>query len=100
MGIEHVYKGCKNKAEALIDFMSTCELQSHEVCFIGDDVNDIPAMEIAGFVAAPVNAMGAVKERAHFISNKRGGDGAVRELLEHLMGARALAMEAAALWAS
>jgi 3-deoxy-D-manno-octulosonate 8-phosphate phosphatase (KDO 8-P phosphatase) len=63
-------------------------------------VNDIPAMEIAGFVAAPVNAMGAVKERAHFISNKRGGDGAVRELLEHLMGAKALAMDAAALWAS
>jgi 3-deoxy-D-manno-octulosonate 8-phosphate phosphatase (KDO 8-P phosphatase) len=100
MGIEDVYKGCKDKAAALRDFMSVYDLQPYEVCFMGDDVNDIPAMEIAGMAAAPVNATGAVREMAHFISNKHGGDGAVRELLEHLMGARSLALEAEALWAS
>ena len=100
MGIVAVYKGCKDKATALRDFMESHELSANEVCFMGDDVNDLPAMELVGFAAAPSNATGGVREMAHFIAHKNGGAGAVRELLEHLMAARNLAIEAESLWAA
>lgn len=100
MGITAVYKGCKDKAAALRDFMQDQELVAAEVCFMGDDVNDLPAMELAGIAAAPYNATGVVREMAHFIAHKTGGNGAVRELLDHLMAAKNLAIEAESLWAS
>jgi 3-deoxy-D-manno-octulosonate 8-phosphate phosphatase (KDO 8-P phosphatase) len=100
MGITAVYKGCKDKASALLDFARSREIEPQSICFMGDDVNDLPAMELAGFAAAPHNAVGAVRERAHFITHKSGGNGAVRELIEHLMAAKSLAIEAESLWAS
>jgi 3-deoxy-D-manno-octulosonate 8-phosphate phosphatase (KDO 8-P phosphatase) len=47
---------------------------------MGDDVNDLPAMAIAGFSAAPANAVPVVLERPNFIATASGGNGAVREL--------------------
>jgi len=100
MGISAVYKGCKDKAGAVREFMRANDLDPCETCFMGDDVNDIPAMEAVGLAAAPHNAVGAVREMAHFITHKSGGNGAVRELVEHLMAAASLAIEAESLWAS
>jgi len=54
--INHVIRGCRDKAAALRGFAEENLLELSEVCFMGDDVNDIPAMEIAGVAAAPANA--------------------------------------------
>ena len=53
-----------------------------EICFMGDDVNDLAAMEIAGFSAAPANARPAVLDACRLHRHCNGGDGAVRELVD------------------
>ena len=85
MGITHVWQGCKDKAAALREFASAQSLELHEICFMGDDVNDLPALEIAGLAAAPADAQPAIRAKCRFVSRARGGNGAVRELIEMIL---------------
>ena len=93
MGIVHVEKNCKDKASALKRFAESAALSLSEICFMGDDVNDLPAMELAGLAAVPANAQPVVRERAGFISASDGGNGAVRELVDAVLRARSLRAE-------
>jgi 3-deoxy-D-manno-octulosonate 8-phosphate phosphatase (KDO 8-P phosphatase) len=90
MLIRHVVKGCRDKAAALRDFAATAGVKLTEICFIGDDVNDLPAMAIAGLSAAPSNAASVVLAHVGFIARAPGGNGAVRELVDALLAARGL----------
>ncbi len=85
MGITHVEKNCKDKAAALRRFAEQAGLPLSEICFMGDDLNDLAAMELAGLAAAPANAQPAVRSRADFVSTNNGGNGAVRELIDSLL---------------
>jgi 3-deoxy-D-manno-octulosonate 8-phosphate phosphatase (KDO 8-P phosphatase) len=85
MRIADVFKGCKDKASALKMFAQRHGLDMSEVCFVGDDVNDLPAMELAGLAAAPANAHESVKKKAAVVMQNCGGGGAVRELLDMLL---------------
>lgn len=89
-----VEKGCKDKAGALRAFVARRGLQLEEVCFMGDDVNDLEAMKIAGLAAAPASAVPAVIERAAFVATKSGGNGAVRELVDAILTAKKSEVEA------
>lgn len=86
--IAEVTKGCRDKATALREFASRNGLQLDEICFMGDDVNDLPAMKIAGFSAAPADARAVVLERVDFVAGKPGGNGAVRELVDAILNAQ------------
>ena len=88
--IRHVVKGCRDKAAALREFSAASGVKLTEICFIGDDVNDLPAMAIAGLSAAPANAASVVLKHAKFITTAPGGNGAVRELMDALLAARGL----------
>jgi 3-deoxy-D-manno-octulosonate 8-phosphate phosphatase (KDO 8-P phosphatase) len=90
MHIKHVYKGCREKAVALREFSNATGVGLEEICFIGDDVNDLPAMEIAGFAAAPSDAARDVLSLVDFVSKHTGGNGAVREFIETVLRARDL----------
>jgi 3-deoxy-D-manno-octulosonate 8-phosphate phosphatase (KDO 8-P phosphatase) len=90
MLIKHVVKGCRDKAGALRQFAAVAGVKLEEVCFMGDDVNDLPAMAIVGLSAAPANAAAVVLGRAGFIAKATGGNGAVRELIDALLAARGL----------
>jgi len=94
MGITDVHKNCKDKAEALRQFASRNQLQLDEICFMGDDVNDLGALEIAGLSAAPADARHAVIEKVSFVSSHTCGNGAVRELIDAILTARQRAAEA------
>lgn len=85
LGIAHVAKGCKDKRSALATFMENRDLSPSEVAFMGDDVNDLDAMRLAGFSAAPANAVPAVKAEVDFVSRRSGGEGAVREFLDYVL---------------
>ena len=85
MGIVDVYKGCKDKAASLRAFAEKNGLSIDSICFMGDDVNDLPAMELAGFCAAPANAQATVRQRANLVTERSGGRGAVRELVDTLL---------------
>ena len=84
MRISFVRKGCKDKAAALREFAQETSLPLEKICFVGDDVNDLSAMAIAGFSAAPSDAHPSVHHAVTFITKSGGGRGAVREVLDHL----------------
>jgi 3-deoxy-D-manno-octulosonate 8-phosphate phosphatase (KDO 8-P phosphatase) len=86
--ITDVAKGCRDKAAALREFAERNGLDLGEVCFMGDDVNDLPAMKICGLSAAPRDARTVVLEAVDFVADNRGGLGAVRDLVEALFAAR------------
>jgi len=94
LGIIHIEKNCKDKAAALQRFAQVTGLALSEICFMGDDVNDVSAMKLAGLAAAPANAQPAIRRCAGFVSANTGGNGAVRELVDTLLAARAAHQEA------
>jgi 3-deoxy-D-manno-octulosonate 8-phosphate phosphatase (KDO 8-P phosphatase) len=94
MGITDIEKNCKDKARALRAFTERRGLALNEVTFMGDDVNDLEAMGIAGLAAAPASAVPLALERATFISTKHGGHGAVRDLVDTVLRAKQMTDEA------
>lgn len=88
MGIDKVYQGFHYKAEALEDILKKFEVSADEICFIGDDVIDIPVLKRVGLAVCPPNAMHEVKPLAHLITEKKGGYGAVREVCDLILKAQ------------
>jgi 3-deoxy-D-manno-octulosonate 8-phosphate phosphatase (KDO 8-P phosphatase) len=84
MNITSVYQGCKDKAVALRSFAESQGLDMTQVCFMGDDINDVAALQLAGLAAAPADAHHSVLTVAKYIAKRPGGKGAVRELLDYL----------------
>lgn len=87
--VEDLFKGCKDKAAALREFARSKDLLLSEIAFMGDDVNDLDAMKLAGLSAAPADAHDSVRECAGFVTRAAGGQGAVRELVDHLLNQNA-----------
>jgi 3-deoxy-D-manno-octulosonate 8-phosphate phosphatase (KDO 8-P phosphatase) len=91
MGIQDVHRGCKDKAAALRAFAGKYAFALGEVAFMGDDINDLAAMELAGLAAAPATAHESVLAVAHFASRRPGGRGAVREMIDLILSKRTVA---------
>ncbi len=85
MGIVDVYKGCKDKAAALRDFAEKHDLSLKAICFMGDDVNDLSALALAGLSATPASGQKAVRQHVDLITERSGGHGAVRELVDMVL---------------
>ncbi len=83
--IKHVLKGNRNKSDSLIIMATSLGLKTEEVAFIGDDINDIHAMKIAGASACPADATMHVMKIADYICKQNGGKGAVREFCEAIL---------------
>ena len=88
LGIEFVAAGCRKKADALRDFAQSVQLPLESIVYIGDDVNDLPAMRIAGLAAAPASAASDVLAQAALVASRSGGNGAVREIIEAVLNAQ------------
>jgi 3-deoxy-D-manno-octulosonate 8-phosphate phosphatase (KDO 8-P phosphatase) len=88
LGIAEVHQGVQDKGAVLTTLMTRMRLDRAQVAVMGDDVNDLPPMRKAGVALAPRNAVREVREAAHWVSRRAGGEGAVREALELLLRAR------------
>jgi len=88
LGITDIEKNCKDKATALRAFAERRALGLEDIAFMGDDVNDLEAMRIAGLAAVPANASSAALKAATFVATKDGGHGAVRELVDEILSVR------------
>ena len=84
-GITDVHKGCKDKAGALRAFADRHGVPLQQICFIGDDVNDLSALAMAGLRACPADARPAVREHCQLVAKLGGGNGAVREIVDMLL---------------
>ena len=85
--IDDVFCGASNKRLAIDELCSKHGLELEQVAFIGDDLNDLPALECVGLPCAVADAAEPVKRVALLVTERRGGDGAVRELCEFLIAA-------------
>ena len=87
---EDVMSGISAKKQALQALAEKYNLSMEEIAFMGDDLNDLPALLAAGLSAAPADAAEDVKEAAEYIAPHKGGQGAVRDLLELILKARGI----------
>ena len=83
--ITDVYQNVGKKAAFLRGFMTENHYAREEVAYCGDDLNDLAAMALCGFVACPADAAAEVKARADYICPQRGGEGAVRGAVEKIL---------------
>lgn len=88
LDISHVYQGIKNKLIILQELMGIYNLDFSQIAYVGDDTPDICILEKVGFACCPADAVDEVKEICHFISNKPGGKGAVREISDFLLASK------------
>jgi 3-deoxy-D-manno-octulosonate 8-phosphate phosphatase (KDO 8-P phosphatase) len=88
LGIQYIRQGALNKAEVMGLLLKETGVWPEEAAFMGDDLVDIPAMNLAGLAAAPSDAVSEIIECAHVITELEGGRGAVRELCEFILKAK------------
>ena len=85
LGITLIYENVKDKKQALLDICQELNIKTSEVVYMGDDLNDLPALMLAGVGVAPQNAAEDVKAKAQYVTQKLAGQGAVREVIEMIL---------------
>ena len=88
LGIEIVVQGSADKLAGYEQILKDASLADHEVGYMGDDLQDLPVLRRAGFSAAPADAAPEVRAAVDWVSASRGGRGAVRECIEHVLRAQ------------
>lgn len=86
LGIQHFIHSKEDKQASLVALVKSLSLELSNVAVIGDDINDIKLMEIAGVSFCPRDADDEVKRKATFVLNKTGGHGCVREFADMVIG--------------
>ena len=77
--------GCKDKVGALRAFSERHTIPLESICYMGDDINDLPRDGRCGMSAAPASAHETVVNAATIVTQRRGGDGAVREVIDGIL---------------
>ena len=88
LNITDVFQGAKDKLQAYHQLLHKYSLQPDQAAYIGDDINDLAVMTRVGLACAVANAVVDVKKRAHVITTREGGRGAVREVIELILRAQ------------
>jgi 3-deoxy-D-manno-octulosonate 8-phosphate phosphatase (KDO 8-P phosphatase) len=86
--VTHFYQNIKDKVKVIEDLAAQYNLGLEEICYMGDDLPDLPALNKVGFACCPADAAFQVKEACDWISKNEGGYGAVRELTDLLIQSR------------
>jgi len=88
--IPYLLQGIGHKMEAVTELLHKVQLKFSNLVYMGDDWNDVPVMNAAAFSACPDNSMPEIKRSADFVTNRPGGFGAVRELIDHVLYAKGI----------
>lgn len=83
--VDYLYQNVKDKFSFLKQFLLENEISKEELGYIGDDLNDIPPMQLAGFIGCPLNSCTEIIAIADYISPVKGGQGAVRDVIEYVL---------------
>ena len=79
------YQDARDKRKAYEDIKKTMRLSDKEICFIGDELIDLPVLKRVGFAVAVPNACPEAKRQSDYITKKSGGSGAAREVIEIIL---------------
>jgi 3-deoxy-D-manno-octulosonate 8-phosphate phosphatase (KDO 8-P phosphatase) len=83
--IEHVYQGQQDKTSAFYEILDKENLTPEQVCYVGDDVIDLPVMRLCGLAIAVKNSRPEVLRESHYVTPHEGGKGAVRDAIEYVL---------------
>jgi 3-deoxy-D-manno-octulosonate 8-phosphate phosphatase (KDO 8-P phosphatase) len=86
--VPHVIQGRTDKLMALQELASQLGLAAPQVCYMGDDDIDAPAIAWAGIGSAPLTSMPAALQAADYVPGRPAGNGAVREVCEQILASR------------
>jgi 3-deoxy-D-manno-octulosonate 8-phosphate phosphatase (KDO 8-P phosphatase) len=82
LGVAAVFQGRKNKVAGFHELLAQLELPPEQCAYMGDDLNDLGPLGLAGLSACPADAAAEVRQEVHYVARNRGGRGAARELVE------------------
>ena len=85
LGVELVRQGFEDKLPAALEIMQQLRLDPTQVCYIGDDLTDLPVIRRVGLGVAVADAVEEVRRSADLVTKLGGGQGAIRELIEVLL---------------
>ena len=85
LGIGLVYQNAKRKMVAYRQCLIDADVSPQQVCYVGDDLPDLPPIKYVGFGVAVANAVHEVKKYADYVTTHGGGHGAVREVIEYIL---------------
>ncbi len=85
LGVNDIYLNSAVKINCFRDFLKKSGLSADEVVYMGDDIPDIEVMKEAGVPVCPADADNEVRKLAVYISDKRGGEGCVRDIIEQVL---------------
>ncbi len=86
--LEFVYQGQSHKMNAIYDVLDRAGIGLDQLCYVGDDIVDLPVMRVCGLAIAVANAREQVKQAAHYITPNRGGEGAGRDAVDFILEAQ------------
>ena len=86
--IGELHQGVMDKVSLVREMVARHGLTMSQVAYIGDDVNDLEALQVVGFSATPADGMPQIIAAVDYVCQKKGGEGAVREIIEMILGAQ------------
>ncbi len=88
LGIPEIHQGARNKLQVLTSIMKKYKIEFQHVAYIGDDVNDLETLQSVGFSSTPADGGPSVQKVVDYICQKKGGEGAVREIADLILEAQ------------
>lgn len=88
LGVKHVYQGAENKLETMIELLNKLKLPRDAAAYMGDDVVDLMVMRHVGLAISVPESPLLVRKHSHYVTQRSGGHGAVREACELIMSAQ------------
>ena len=93
LGLEDIYMSCAIKVNTYNDFVNKYGYDHNEVIYVGDDIPDLEVMRLVGCPCCPKDACPEIKEISLYVSDKEGGKGCGRDIIEQVLRAKDMWMK-------
>lgn len=85
LAVDFCLNGRRDKLKGLKELIKMSKTSAGQIAYVGDDLPDLPVIRCVGFAAAVANAVDEIKQAADYVTRQKGGEGAVREVIEHIL---------------
>jgi 3-deoxy-D-manno-octulosonate 8-phosphate phosphatase (KDO 8-P phosphatase) len=90
LGCDYIEMGVGDKAEVVKNIINKENISKEEICYIGDDWNDVPVFELVGLSMTVADAPEEIKKKVDFVIPKRGGEGVIRYIVDELLKSKGI----------